>query len=209
MAVLEWSSLTDVKAYPQQPFAAPIATADVVAVSLGPAELSDSEGVLNRRYWQVTQNVNTGNVEITGAVGGAWGSAAILFREDATISRVSLTFDQQGRPIIFYLVGVDTLKLRWYDPVLQEETSVILATGTDPTACFDFPQDASQVFTDAILSYQRADKIYTRVQRDRFEVEREAPAVRRGFNLTSAGLRTDNRVQVVYLPVRDPGRFDP
>lgn len=60
-----WSSLTDVKAYPQPAFVKPPVPAGVAAVSLGPIELNDSKGVLNSRYWLVTQ---TGNqVQIQGA----------------------------------------------------------------------------------------------------------------------------------------------
>lgn len=60
-----WSSLTDVKAYQQPGFAKPPVHAGVAAVSLGPIELNDSKGVLNSRYWLVTQ---TGNqVQIQGA----------------------------------------------------------------------------------------------------------------------------------------------
>lgn len=60
-----WSNLTDIKPYPQPSFVKPPAPAGVAAVSLGPIELNDSKGVLNSRYWLVTQ---TGNqVQIQGA----------------------------------------------------------------------------------------------------------------------------------------------
>lgn len=137
-----------------------------------------------------------------------YGKSLTLFNEPLPIQQISLTFDQLGRPLVFYLVGDDTLKLYWYDPILQQNTLATLATGFDPEACFDFPQDTGQSFTDILLFYQRGEKIYMRVQRDRFAIEYEAPAVRRGFSITSSGLRVDNRVQVTYLPVRDPGRFD-
>ena len=61
-----WSSLTDVKAYPQPSFVKPPVPAGVVAVSLGPIELNDSKGVLNSRYWLVTQEA--GQVMIRGSV---------------------------------------------------------------------------------------------------------------------------------------------
>jgi hypothetical protein len=60
-----WSSLTGIKPYPQPSFVKPPIPAGVVTVSLGPIELNDSKGVLNSRYWLVTQ---TGDqVQIQGA----------------------------------------------------------------------------------------------------------------------------------------------
>lgn len=61
-----WISLTDVKAYPQPAFVKPPAPAGVAAVSLGPIELNDSKGVLNSRYWLVTQV--DGQVQIQGSL---------------------------------------------------------------------------------------------------------------------------------------------
>ena len=61
-----WSSLTDVKAYPQPSFPKPPVPDGVTAVSLGPIELNDSKGVLNSRYWLVTQEA--GQVTIRGSI---------------------------------------------------------------------------------------------------------------------------------------------
>ena len=61
-----WSSLTDVKAYPQPDFAKPATPEGVAAVSLGPIALNDSQGVLNSRYWLVTQEA--GQVIIRGSI---------------------------------------------------------------------------------------------------------------------------------------------
>lgn len=62
----DWSSLTDVKAYPQPGFVKPATPAGVAAVSLGPVELNSSQGLLNSRYWLVTQEA--GQVVIKGSV---------------------------------------------------------------------------------------------------------------------------------------------
>ena len=60
-----WSSLTDVKPYPEPNFVKPPMPQGVAAVSLGPIALNDSQGVLNSRYWLVTQTAGT--VQIQGA----------------------------------------------------------------------------------------------------------------------------------------------
>lgn len=194
----DWSSLTDVKAYPQPAFAKPATPEGAAAVSLGPVALNDSQGVLNSRYWLVTQEAETGNVEIAGAVGAEWDSPVPLFSEAADVEQIALTFDQLGRPLVFYRTGADTLKLYWYDPVLQESVNVAIATGIDPLTGFDFPQDTGQSFSDALLFYVRNDTVYMRVQRDRFATEYVCPASEPGLTLISNGLRVDNRYQVVY-----------
>lgn len=61
-----WSSLTDVKPYPAPPFSKPSTPDSVNALSLGPAALNDSKGLLNSRYWLVTQA--SGQVVIRGSI---------------------------------------------------------------------------------------------------------------------------------------------
>lgn len=61
-----WSSLTDVKAYPQPSFPKPPVPSGVAATALGPVELNNSQGVLNSRYWLVTQEA--GQVMIRGSI---------------------------------------------------------------------------------------------------------------------------------------------
>lgn len=195
----EWSSLTDIKAYPIPVFEKPDLDSLVTSVSLGPITLNNSQGVLNSRYWKVSQDSLTGVVHIAGAVGSEWGASIDLFLEESPIGQISLSFDQLGRPLVFYRVGTSTLKLYWYDPLLQESVNVVFAEGIDPLAGFDFPQDTGQPFTDALLFYVRDNSVYMRVQRDRFNVEYLCPVTdKTGVKLNSTGLRVDNRYQVEY-----------
>lgn len=127
-----------------------------------------------------------------------YGPTAILFNEPLAIEQIALTFDQLGRPLVFYRVGENTLKLYWYDPVAGASVTTVLAAGVDPQAGFDFPQDTGQSFSDALLFYVRNDTVYMRVQRDRFATEYVCPASEPGLTLISNGLRVDNRYQVVY-----------
>lgn len=201
-----WSSLTDIKPYPQPSFVKPPVPAGVASVSLGPIELNDSEGVLNSRYWLVTQL--DGQVLIQGATGEVWMAPVTLFNETLPIQQISLTFDQLGRPLVFYRVGEDTLKLYWYDPVAQQNVLTNFGIGKDPTACFDFPQDTGQSFTDALLFYVRDDQVFMRIQRDRYAIEYPCPAIQPGLKINSAGLRVDNRLQVAYQ-FKDDGYVPP
>lgn len=62
----DWSSLTDVKPYPEPDFPKPPVPSGLHAVSLGPVQLNNSQGVLNSRYWLVTQEA--GQVIIRGSI---------------------------------------------------------------------------------------------------------------------------------------------
>ena len=190
-----WSSLTDVKPYPEPSFVKPPIPQGVAAVSLGPIALNDSQGVLNSRYWLVRQEV--GGVYIYKGDGNFWIEKTLLFQEQTPISKMSLTFDQLGRPLVFYRTN-DVVKINWFDPIAQQNEIRTISNGDWPTACFDFPQDTGQSFTDILLFYVRNNKVYMRVQRDRFDVEYDTGVERDNIEIESAGLTVENRLQVIY-----------
>lgn len=192
-----WTSLTDVKAYPvtllQKPVRLPVL---VQADSLGPLFLNNSQGSLLAAYWNVNQE--NSDVILRKGVNGVWAEPVVLFQESDFIKDLALTFDQLGRPLVFYRTENLDLKFYWYDPVLQQNAIADLGQGYDPVACFDFPQDTGQAFTDMLVFYVRANRIYMRVQRDRFAIEYDTGVEHPGLRLESAGFRVDNRLQVVY-----------
>jgi hypothetical protein len=129
---------------------------------------------------------------------------------DAQIKQLSLAFDQVGRPIIFYRENsLGVIKLFWYDPTASSNQIINLGQGAFPRACFDFPHDASQGFSDVLLFYVRNDSVFMRIQRDRFQTEYPTPvtasALNKGVRIRSAGLRADNRVQVLYDRITSNG----
>ena len=136
-----WSALVDVLNYQRAGIAKPPSLAfDVVqAVSLGPMQLNNSGGKLNERHWIVY--VDNGAVYIKGSQGEQWGAETLLFNEPELIKQIALTFDQLGRPLVFYRVGADTLKLYWYNPVLEQNELKVLAQGEQPNAGFVPPTD--------------------------------------------------------------------
>lgn len=193
-----WSNITTVGYYPEPSFPLPTLREGVVSYSLGPSSLNNSQGKLTSRYWMCYQE--NGFIKIVGSLaGGVWSNTVTTLIAEATpIEEIALTFDQLGGPLVFYRVAEDTLRLYWYDPILQAYTKTDLAVGTNPLACFDFPQDTNQSFSDAILFYVRYDTIMMRVQRDRFSVEYDTGTSAPKLTLVSAGLRGDNRLQVVW-----------
>ena len=169
-----------------------------VVERLGPIALSASGGSLVSRWWAAWQDSLTGNVVIAGAQGAAYGLDAPLFSEASDIVQITLTFDQLGRPLVFYKTDTNDIKLYWFDPVADENTISVFGQGSYPTAIFDYPTNPSQSFTDAVMFYIGAGgQVKYRKQRDRFAVEYGIPDAF-GSRILSAGLTRENRVQVVF-----------
>ena len=196
----EWSAINTVSDYPELDLVkpSPLFIDSEYDVSLGPINLNDSQGRLDGRYWFIYQNSDTNQILVCGAEDNQWGEPIELFNESGTVWEISLTFDQLGRPLVFYRISADTLKLYWYNPVLEQTELKALAQGIDPNAGFDAPQDTGQSYSDAMLFYVRDDIIYMRIQRDRFETEYVTPSIGDNVELRSSGMRVDNRYQVVY-----------
>lgn len=100
-----------------------------------------------------------------------WSAPIELFDEPETIEQIALSFDQLGRPIVFYRVLGNQLKLRWYDSLAGQNVTTLIGYGTDPKAAFDYPTDQSAGFSDVLLHYVRKNRLFMRVQRDRFLIE--------------------------------------
>lgn len=193
-----WSALTDVGTYERGYSVMPSEGAPGVInyITIGPLALGDSKGRLDSRYWVAYQQC--GGVFIAGAVNSKWGEPELIFSQGSDLRALSLAFDQQGRPIVFYQTN-DDLMLYWYNPVTNSDEAKFLSGGVDPHAGFDVIYDVGAGYSDAMLFYIKNGIIYMRVQRDRFDVEYETPAkLLKDINIISTGMRVDNRYQVVY-----------
>jgi len=212
MAIPDWSTIETLAPYIKPNELLPPVDKDLMqSVSIGPVNLNDSKSRLDNRYWLVSYD--SGTVYIQGSVNGEWGTITALFLEPIVVEQISLTFDQLGRPLVFYRVGEDSLKLFWYNPVIGANEISLVATGIEPKAGFDVPEDTSASYSDALLFYVRDDKIFMRTQRDRFTIEYSTPVngvdiVAEGVTLEHVGARIDNRFQVSYLQLPWDG-FEP
>lgn len=178
----------------------PLDDDDIIQViEIGPDNLYDSQGRLDKRYWLLYENPDTeGEILISRGNNGLWETPIILFRDAQKINELSLTFDQLGNPVVFYRFYADFLKLYWYNPITSAYEIKNLATGNNLLSGFDSRQDAGVTYSDAMLFYVRDYKIYMRVQRDRYEIEYETPTVGKIVDLRSCGMTVNNRFQVLY-----------
>lgn len=171
----------------------------IQAIGLGPPDLYDSKGRLDSNYWMVYQNpLVDGEILIVKGVNGYWESPILLFRDTQKINELSLTFDQLGNPVVFYKFYSDTLKLYWFNPISSSYEIKNLAKGSNLLSGFDSRKDTGVSYSDALLFYVRDDKVYMRVQRDRYEVEYLTPATGNNIVLRSCGMTVKNRFQVLY-----------
>lgn len=194
-----WSVITSVEQFvavnipkPEKPFATTVSE-----ITPGPAQIGISEGRNNSRYW--VAYYDEGSVFIAGSENGMWSNPELLFELQEKPLALSITFDQAGRPIVLYQAKGEVLTLYWYNPVTAANEMKLIATGIDPNAGLDVITNTSAEYSDVMLFYTRNNAIYMRIQRERFEVEHETPAkLLKGLDITSTGMRVDNRYQVVY-----------
>lgn len=163
---------------------------------LGGIALSDPSEGLQVLEWTVRYDGVTGNVMLSAPSV----AETVIFTEPA-ITEISLAFDQNMRPFFAY-VQAGRAKFRWYDTDAGRNVVTELSAGDrNPRCCMDDKRDmqVSQGANDIILAYVRADKLYYRQQRDRYETEyllaEEIPAP----ILLRVGMAKNYRLQFMFV----------
>lgn len=129
--------------------------------------------------------------------GGGWGVPSVLFTEAEPIIAIALTFDQLGRPIVFYQTVDAELKLYWFDPVAGQNVTQYLTDGQWPTAAFDYINNVNYTESDAWIFYVKGLSVYSRLQRERWAVEHLVRTYASEPIIRSAGYTKGGRLQVV------------
>lgn len=171
---------------------------DVVRASLledferGGVNLSNPEDGLVVQTWRGFVDGSTVKFESP-----TWPPSTVL--TDAGITELSMSFDQNMRPMVAYMVG-STAKLYWYDSLIEAHTTTTLAAGiTSPTLTHDDKRDGRTGASDVLLLYILGGQLRYRQQRDRFTVERVLATVPAGTTrLRRVGMNTQLRVQIEY-----------
>lgn len=144
--------------------------------------------------------------------GSGWGIPTLLFTEAEPIIAMALTFDQLGRPVVFYQTAGNDLKLYWFDPVAGQNVTQFITTGNTPVAAFDYITNINYPESDAWIFYVKGNAVYSRLQRDRWAVEYLVRTYSTEPLLRSAGYTVGGRLQVIVdtlgaCPVNDQGTF--
>jgi hypothetical protein len=175
-------------------------------LELGPLELNQSANHLAKQWW-LFEEVG-GDVFIDKIYGSVRAAAATYLFTSGPVTQLSATFDQLGKPLVFYNTGTE-LRLWWYDPTQEDHVTSVFGEGADPFATFDIRYSPSNQGSDALLFYVRDTAIYYRQQRDRYEVEYTTPVdgvSKKASKLIRADMTVDWRLQLAYreIPVATP-----
>lgn len=193
----DFSDISLIAPYPQYTVGHPGTDEEIYTIRIGPTALTDPTKGLEEAYWLCYQT-DANAVVISRSFESYWGNPVILFTEDARIEEIALTFDQLGRPTVFYNVG-GTLKLYWYDPVQADQVVSVITNGRNPTMMFDYPTTPSNSNSDMIMFYVSTDnKIVMRYQRDRWANNYDTGREGKNIRIRSADIDTRNRLQLVY-----------
>ena len=100
------------------------------------------------------------------------GVSPVVVMSDVDITEVNLAFDQTMNPHIAYVAG-GVAKWRYWDTLASSYQTMILTDCRTPRCCSDEKTVEFSGDRDVVLAYLREDKLYLRLQRDRFTVEYE------------------------------------
>lgn len=192
-----WVSDTAKEEYAAYDIAKPTyASLNPYELELGPVSLNASDGDIKAAWWLFEYNPDDQYVYASkwSEITQSFEVAQPIFQDVDGVSKLSATFDQLGRPIVFYQSGTE-LRLYWFDPVLADNVLAYVADGSYPFATFDIRWDTSSSASDALLFYVRDGGIYYRLQRDRYVTEHATP-VTGAEGVTTAPLAvTSSQVQ--------------
>lgn len=101
------------------------------------------------------------------------GAATVHLFDQAGITEVSFTFDQNMRPAVAYTLHDGSMRLRWYDSLASVYVTDEMGQARNPRLCMDDKRAAMTSSSDILLAYIKPNgEMCYRQQRDRFGVER-------------------------------------
>lgn len=142
----------------------------------GPVELNDVSRGLNAKLWKLELRDAFYLARQEESQIGGWRDVSHLFdptSELDDISNVSFTFDQNGRPVVFYEVS-GQIKGYYYDGVAGEFDVWDVGGGRTPVAKLEYRRKEYLPDSDILLFYIRSDgHLCYRSQSDRYDTEYE------------------------------------
>ncbi len=125
-------------------------------------------------------------------------AAYILYQERAR--NIGLAFDRNMNPSICYQQGSDSY-LYWYDSTISGYRTTKFEGATTPRITHDDKRADQSSISDVMLFYIRAQKLYFRMQRDRYATEYYLYDVPARYDLKKVGMGTNLRLQFILGPI--------
>lgn len=180
-------------------------------------ELYQGVPVVPRRSWArplVDYELGRANPEDNAApfdtvwVSGLDGESVYVERQDGQfrqtlfgrpdVSWISFGFDQLMRPAVAY-ISAGVPYFYWYDPTVPGMVHTAVPEAHTPLVYLDDCRKGESSNSDVTLVYLRGRSLYSRVQRERYEVERLLKADA-GSRLARAGMTNNLRVNWRLTP---------
>lgn len=161
---------------------------DLVDYELGGVALNDASQGLQYQTWKCYyEDVN---VMVSA---DAVPPTVLLARP--RITALSLSFDQNMRPILAYEIDGD-LWLWWWDTSINQRVETNFGPGRTPRLTLDDKRDARSAISDVIFAYIKGNSLCYRQQRDRFQIERVLKGgLHDGARLKNVSMSTKLRLQ--------------
>ncbi len=121
----------------------------------------------------------------------------LFFVEDAR--NLGLAFDQNMNVAISYQLG-PVCYLYWYDSTVSNYVTTKFPGCRSPGITLDDKRNGQSSNSDILLFYIKLDKLYFRMQRDRYLIEYHLYDLPTDYELTRVGMGTNNRIQFVLNP---------
>lgn len=161
----------------------------LTAQDAGPIALDDISQGLRARIWTATWNPANGEIRLDNGA---------LLTTVASLTELSLSFDQAGRPFLAY-AAAGSVYIRWYDSSVSAAVTTLIAAGDQPFCHLDERRPEFVGESDVLLIYRRGESVYLRQQRDRFLIEYPTPINNAALATIEAfSMAKNNRVQIKY-----------
>lgn len=162
----------------------------LIDYEMGGVALNNPSQGLWVQLWRVRVD---GDVVYLGPDGGTEQPAFIR----AGITEVALAFDQNMQPVIAF-VQAGQAWLWWFDSTAPGMVFTQIAGAINPRLTLDDKRPGQVGNSDVILAYIRAGSLYTRQQRDRYQIETLEEASPPCGGLACIAMSTGNRLQFAF-----------
>jgi hypothetical protein len=173
------------------------------AYEIGPIERNETVKGLRSRLWKVELRDAVYIARQNEPPASGWRQAELLFEPSDAVenmSDISFTFDQLGRPVVFYEVS-GNIRGYYYDGIAGTFDVWEIGSGRTPRGKLEFRDEDYLSESDIILFYIRSDgALCYRLQSDRYDTEYETGLT--GYEnsyLKQLDNTEDNRLCLTYI----------
>lgn len=114
-------------------------------------------------------------------------------------TNIGLAFDRSMNVAISYRIGANSY-LYWFDTSVSAYVTTQFAGARSPAITHDDKRDGQDNISDVLLFYVRADVLYMRMQRDRYEIEYTMKTIPANYEIKRVGMGRNLRIQFVLAP---------